>query len=92
MKGVQLNPAGEIVYTKIKQIFEIQAEMKEQLNELSQNENLIHIGATEAFGNFSLPYTMGSFRKQYPKVRIDISIFQKEEIFQRLQEKRLILE
>ncbi|GBF10304.1 MAG: LysR family transcriptional regulator [Tepidibacillus sp.] len=91
VKGVQLNPAGEIVYTNIKKIFEIHAAMKEKLNELRQNENLIHIGATEAFGNFLLPYTMGSFRRQYPEVRIDVSIFQKEEIFQQLQEKKIDL-
>ena len=91
VKGVQLNPAGLIVYTNIKKIFQIHAEMREQLKELVQNENLIHIGATESFGNFSLPYTMGSFLKKNPGIRIDVSIFQKGEILNQLKEKKIDL-
>lgn len=89
VKGVQLNPAGEIVYKNIKKILQIHEQMKRQLAEFVQNENIVHIGATEAFGNFLLPYSLGYFRKKFPNVRIDVSIYQREEIVERLQQQTI---
>jgi len=74
-KHVQITQAGELLYSRAKQILSLYEEAKQEINEL-QNvvTGTLHVGASYTIGEFILPRVLADFAKQFPFVEIQVTI------------------
>lgn len=79
----ELTQAGEIYYGYAKQILLLQDKAKQEIKQLSNvvSGNL-KVGASYTIGEYILPFVVAEFAAQYPKVEIETSIANTEEIIQ----------
>lgn len=80
---LELTPSGEIYYGYAKQILLLQAKAKQDIKQLSNVvTGTLKIGASYTIGEYILPFVVADFAAQYPKVEIESSIANTEEIIQ----------
>lgn len=74
-KGFALTHEGEVFYRHTKRILEEWNQLKENLDDTrEETSGKVHIGASHIPGEYLLPYTLGAFQKDYPKINFKISI------------------
>lgn len=80
-KHVKLTEAGEILYSKAKQILEMYDAAKEEIH-LLRNEitGSLKIGASFTIGEYILPRLLAEFIDEYPQIEIQTVIGNTEEI------------
>lgn len=74
-KGVTLTEAGEILFGYSSQIFGLERQAREALNDLQGlRTGAIHIGASTTIGDHILPAAIASFVSKYPRVEVNLEI------------------
>lgn len=74
-KGFALTHEGEVFYRHTQRILEEWNQLKENLDDTrEETSGKVHIGASHIPGEYLLPYTLGAFQKDYPKINFKISI------------------
>ncbi|HEY3299108.1 MAG TPA: selenium metabolism-associated LysR family transcriptional regulator [Armatimonadota bacterium] len=74
-RGVELTPAGKLLYDYAKRIDGIYNEAAEELSALSGSvEGALRVGATLTIGEYVLPPVMGQFKAEYPHVDILLEV------------------
>lgn len=74
-RGVELTPAGHILYEYAKRIDHLYDEASEEINALSgKMRGMLRVGATLTIGEYVLPSVMGRFKTAYPLVDILLEV------------------
>lgn len=74
-RGVELTPAGKVLYEYAKRIDRIYDEASEEIGALSgKMRGMLRIGATLTIGEYVLPSVMGQFKTAYPQVDILLEV------------------
>lgn len=74
-KGFVLTQEGEVFYRHAKRILEEWNQLKENLEETRvETSGKVHIGASHIPGEYLLPYNLGAFQKDHPKISFKMSI------------------
>jgi DNA-binding transcriptional LysR family regulator len=74
-KGVRLTEAGELLFGYSRQIFALQEEAQNALQELRVLERgSLRVGASTTVGTYLLPEICARFRQQYPRVEMQLEI------------------
>lgn len=85
-KNIHITPAGEILYSTAKQITKLientKADLKSYAHEL---DGTLHIGASFTIGEYFLPGILGVFSRMYPKLKLQVSIDNTENICRKLE-------
>lgn len=90
-KRVSLTEKGKQLFTHAhKIIYEVQ-QTKYQMNDEEEYKNPLHIGTIESLGTSKLPSIVSHFRKQHPKVAIQITIASPEELIEKMEHNELDL-
>lgn len=89
-KHIELTQSGEIYYGYAKQILLLQDKAKQEINQLSNVvTGSLRVGASYTIGEYILPFIVAEFASRYPKVEIETSIANTEEITQLVQANHL---
>lgn len=89
-KHLELTSAGEIYYGYAKQILLLQEKAKQEIKQLSNMvTGTLKVGASYTIGEYILPFVVAEFAAQYPKVEIETSIANTEEIIQAVRANHL---
>jgi DNA-binding transcriptional LysR family regulator len=89
-KHLELTQAGEIYYGYAKQILLLQDKAKQEIKQLSNVvTGALKVGASYTIGEYILPFVVAEFAAQYPKVEIEASIANTEEIIQAVRANHL---
>ena len=82
-KHLELTQSGEIYYGYAKQILLLQDKAKKEIKQLSNVvTGALKVGASYTIGEYIMPFVVAEFAIQYPKVEIETSIANTEEIIQ----------
>ena len=82
-KHLELTQSGEIFYGYAKNILLLYDKAKEEIDQLSNVvTGGLKVGASYTIGEYILPFIVTEFATQYPKVEIETSIANTEEIIQ----------
>ena len=75
MRGAyRLTAAGELLYASAKRLLTQREDALAEVKDLHDLERgRVRIGANESAGNYLLPRLIYGFRKQHPKIRIDVT-------------------
>lgn len=74
-RGVELTPAGKLLYGHAKRIDGIYDEAAEELGALNGSfQGTLRVGATLTIGEYVLPPVMGKFKAEYPQVEILLEV------------------
>lgn len=84
-QGVQFTPAGEATLQTAREINKLNSDLQETLatDELEVRGTL-NLGCSINYAQYELPGLLVAFQKQYPKVRLNITIDYSRTIYQRL--------
>jgi len=89
-KHLELTQAGEIYYGYAKQILLLQEKAKKEIKQLSNVvTGALKIGASYTIGEYILPFVVAEFAALYPKVEIETSIANTEEMIQAVRANHL---
>lgn len=89
-KHLELTQAGELYYEYAKQILLLQDKAKQEIKRISNVvTGSLKVGASYTIGEYILPLAVAEFAAQYPKVEIETSIANTEEIIQGVQTNHL---
>jgi len=82
-KHLELTQSGEIYYGYAKQILLLHDKAKQEIKQLSNPvTGALKVGASYTIGEYILPCLVAEFAAEYPKVEIETSIANTEEIIQ----------
>lgn len=91
-RGSRLTEAGRVLAGRAAEALATLAAAEEELGELAGLQaGTIHLGASTVPGVYLLPDTLGCFRRDYPKVTIEVEIAGSGEILHRLLSGRVQL-
>jgi len=80
-REIILTDAGEILYSIIEKIFEIENQAEESIRDLQHlKSGYIRILTSESFGAYYLPYIITYFNKLYPEICLYANILPIEEV------------
>jgi DNA-binding transcriptional LysR family regulator len=89
-KHLELTQAGETYYGYAKQILLLHDKAKQEIKQLSNPvTGALKVGASYTIGEYILPCLVAEFAAEYPKVEIETSIANTEEIIQAVRANRL---
>lgn len=72
---INLTPAGEIFYRYAKDILNLYAEAEKEIGKITGLiKGSITIGASTTIGNYVLPAVIADFKKNHPKIKINVFI------------------
>ncbi len=72
---INLTPAGEILYKYAKDILSLYAEAEKEIGKITGLiKGSITVGASTTIGNYILPSAIADFRKNHPKIKINVFI------------------
>lgn len=87
---IELTQSGEIYYGYAKQILLLQDKAKREIKQLSNVvTGSLRVGASYTIGEYILPFVVAEFATQYPRVEIETSIANTEEIIHAVQANHL---
>jgi len=87
---LELTQSGEIYFGYAKQILLLQDKAKQEIKRLSNVvTGTLKIGASYTIGEYILPFVVADFATQYPKIEIETSIANTEEIIQAVRDNHL---
>ena len=74
-RGLQLTEVGETVYSYAHRIFSLSSEMQQAIQEIQGlKTGHLTLGASTTPGEYILPVAIGSFRRQYPGIQVELKI------------------
>lgn len=80
-KMVRLTRSGEILYKHAKQILREYEIARQEMDELSHTvTGALHIGSSFTIGEYLLPEILSDYARQYPKVDIEVTISNTDEV------------
>ncbi|GAK09095.1 LysR family transcriptional regulator [Geomicrobium sp. JCM 19038] len=80
-RHVELTKAGNILYERVKQLYDLAEETTLMLHELqTEVRGLVTIGASYSIGEYVLPPLLQTIRLQYPNLFFDVVIANTDEI------------
>jgi LysR family transcriptional regulator, transcriptional activator of the cysJI operon len=89
---LELTQSGEIYYKYAKQILSLQDKAKQEIKHLSNEvSGSLRVGGSYTIGEYILPFAVAEFASYYPKVDIETSIANTEEIIQAVRTNHLDL-
>jgi DNA-binding transcriptional LysR family regulator len=91
-KALTPTPAGRILYEHANQILEQYRELENDIYTIVQKtKGTLYIGASTTAAIYLLPQVFYNFSKEYPEVRIELSVSNTERIMQDLHEGKIDL-
>ncbi len=73
--SISLTPAGEVLYRYSKDILALYAELEKEIGKITGLiKGSITIGASTTLGNYVLPSIIVDFKKNHPKIKINVLI------------------
>lgn len=89
-KHLELTQSGEIYYGYAKQILLLHNKGKQEIKQLSNVlAGTFNVGASYTIGEYILPFIVAEFAAQHPKVEIETSVANTEEIIQAVRTNHL---
>lgn len=89
-KHLELTQSGEIYYEYAKQILLLHDKALREIKRLSNVvTGVLKVGASYTIGEYILPFIVAEFASQYPKVEVETSIANTEEIIQAVRANHL---
>jgi DNA-binding transcriptional LysR family regulator len=80
-KVLRLTASGEVVHQYARRILALHAEMDAEVNALTgQIKDELALGASTTVGNYLLPHVIVGFRKQHPKVSLNLRVGNTKEV------------
>lgn len=87
---LELTQSGELYYGYAKQMLLLQEKAKQEIKQLSSGvTGTLKVGASYTIGEYILPFVVAEFATQHPKVEIETSIANTEEIIQAVRANQL---
>jgi DNA-binding transcriptional LysR family regulator len=84
-RGVNMTPAGEVLYKYANEILSLIDKAEVEIRELSSAvQGKLVIWASSIPGHFILPYIIGDFKKHYPAVHIALQISDSNDVIRHL--------
>lgn len=91
-KNIRLTDSGKLLFRYAEQILQLINKTKKELALLSDSiHGDLKIGASLTIGEYILPYMIGKYRKEYPKVTLFMHIFNSNQIIQELLDEQIDL-
>lgn len=89
-KHVQMTEAGNILYTRAKQMLALYEEAKQEINELHNVvTGTLRIGASFTIGEYLLPKILAGYANENPHVEVHTFISNTEEVLQSLRSNQI---
>ena len=87
---LELTQSGKIYYEYARQMLLLQDKAKQEINQLSNGvTGTLKVGASYTIGEYIMPFVVAEFATQHPKVEIETSIANTEEIIQAVRTNQL---
>lgn len=84
-RGVNLTPAGEVLYQYSNEILGLLNKTEREIRDLSATvKGKLVIWASSIPGHYILPYIIGEFKKKYPEVHISLQISDSNDVINHL--------
>jgi LysR family transcriptional regulator, transcriptional activator of the cysJI operon len=84
-KKISLTPEGEILYKQVEKLISL---MNETENELKELKGIVHgelkVGASLTIGEHILPFLLADFSSLYPKVKLNLKVYNSVQIVEKL--------
>lgn len=91
-KKISLTPVGKLLYQHAEKILEMITKTEKEIALLSESiHGDLKIGASLTIGEHVLPYVLGNYLKEYPKVNIKLKILNSEQIIEKLTNEEIHL-
>lgn len=85
-RTIRITNTGHMLYKSAKQILSILDETKEELNNYNSLPcGTLKIGASMTIGEFILPKVLGDFIKEFPDIKIDVTIENTRHIYEKFK-------
>lgn len=89
-QGVELTPAGQVMYKHARQILSVYESMERALDELAEPANQqLALGASASVGNYVLICTIWTFQEKYPKAKIGLKVANYSEIIEMVKDSQI---
>lgn len=91
-QGVELTPAGKVIYDHAREILSVYERMERALDELAEPENQkLALGASASVGNYVLLCSIWTFKEKYPQAKIELKIANDGEIIELVRDNQIDL-
>jgi DNA-binding transcriptional LysR family regulator len=81
-RNILITATGEMLYTRAKQILKLLDETKDELNSYHNSPfGTLKVGASMTIGEFLLPSILGDFIKQFPNIKLEVTIQNTKDIY-----------
>jgi len=85
-KSMTVTPTGKILYNNAKQILSVLKYTKEEISSYHNGPTgILKIGATMTIGEFLLPAMLGDFIKEFPNIKLEVSIESTQHIYDKFK-------
>ncbi|AAK78078.1 DNA-binding transcriptional LysR family regulator [Clostridium acetobutylicum] len=85
-RTILITSTGKILYKRAKQILSLLNETKEELNNYTYSPSgTLKLGSSMTIGEFILPKILGDFIKEYPNVKIEVTIENTKHIYDKFK-------
>lgn len=85
-KNMIVTPTGKILYNNAKQILSVLKYTKEEISSYHNGPTgILKIGATMTIGEFLLPSMLGDFIKEFPNIKLEVSIESTQNIYDKFK-------
>jgi DNA-binding transcriptional LysR family regulator len=90
--GIQLTPAGELLYSYAFRLLALRNEAHAALEALSKlQQGHLRIGSNESISSFLLPKLTHAFYEQYPNIKIETRCANSDQLISELKERKIDL-
>lgn len=91
-KNIRLTDSGQLLFQFAGKILQLVNQTKKELALLSDSiHGSLNIGASMTVGEYILPYMIGKYQKEYPKVNLSMNIYNSTQIIQQLRGEQIDL-
>jgi DNA-binding transcriptional LysR family regulator len=91
-KSIKLTDSGRVLYDYAEKILQLVEKAKKELHLLSQSiHGDLQIGASLTIGEYILPYLLGKFSKEYPKIDLLMKTYNSRQIVELLENREIDL-
>ncbi len=91
-RGLQLTDTGKTVFGYTQRIFSLAQEMQGAVQDIQGlKSGRLTIGSSTTPGEYILPFAIGQFRQRYPGVEVALSIYNTQQIVEKIHNRELDL-
>lgn len=85
-RSITITPTGKILYNRAKQILSVLKYTKDEISSYHNGPTgILKIGATMTIGEFLLPAMLGDFIKEFPNIKLEVSIESTQNIYDKFK-------